>query len=75
LLSSTALSRIAERTVRQHGPTDIAALVDHLALAAHGDTERAEAGIRLGIIGQRLELDRGATVRIRNADETDRAAA
>jgi hypothetical protein len=63
LLSLTALARIAERYVREHGPADAQDALDHVALAANLDRERAEAGIRLALVGRRLVLDKGAVLR------------
>lgn len=63
MLSLTALSRIAVRFVRERGPVDAGDLVDHVTSAC-GDRERAEAGIRLALIGGRVVLDRDATVRL-----------
>lgn len=62
VLSLTALARIAERHVREHGPADAEDVVDHLFLAC-GDRERAQAGVRLALLGQRITFDRDATVR------------
>lgn len=64
MLSLTALARIAEREVRDWGPLDVDQVIDHLTVAAGMDTERAEAGLRLAVIGRRLELDRDATLRM-----------
>lgn len=62
-MSLTALARIAERYVRAQGSVDAQDLVALLTEAANGNRERAEAGLRLAIIGRRVFLDRGATIR------------
>ena len=63
ILSLTALARIAERHVRQHGPTDVDQVIDAVELAVL-DRDRATAGVRLAIIGGRLVLDRDATLKL-----------
>lgn len=63
ILSLTALARIAERHVRTRGPIATNDLRDLMTTVA-ADVDRAEAGIRLAVIGGRLELDRDATLRI-----------
>lgn len=64
MLSLPALAAIATRYVRQHGASDADQVVDHVALAANFDTERAQAGVRLALIGRRLVLDRGGVLRL-----------
>jgi ATP-dependent protease Clp ATPase subunit len=62
ILSLPALARVAERYVREHGTSDVDQVVDHLVLAANFDRERAQAGLKLAVIGRLLVLDRDATI-------------
>jgi hypothetical protein len=66
ILSLTAIARLAERHVRARGAVDVDELLELLTLAAGGTSvaarDRAEAGLRLAVIGERLRLDRAATI-------------
>jgi hypothetical protein len=55
ILSLSATARIAERHVRQHGPTSRDALITWLQ-SVDVARDRAEAGLRLAEISGRLEL-------------------
>lgn len=68
ILSLPALARHAERHVQTHGPVTVADLLALLTPRA-ADPERAEAGIRLAVVGGRLVLDRDATLRTPTATE------
>jgi hypothetical protein len=63
ILSIRALSAIAERHIRDHGPTSVDDLVAQFTDQAV-TPERAQAGIRLAVSSGRLTLDRDATVRV-----------
>jgi hypothetical protein len=68
ILSLPALARAAEHHVEQHGPTSVDDLLAVLTRRA-ACPDRAEAGIRLAVIGGRLELDRDATLRTPTSTE------
>lgn len=69
ILSLTAIARVAERHVRTRGPQTSEDLLALLATVA-ADPDRAQAGLRLAVIGGRLELDADGTLRAAGIRET-----
>ena len=63
ILSLPAIARLAERQVRTDGPTTATDLIAWL-VTVDVERTRAEAGVRLAVMGGRLALDRGGVLAI-----------